>query len=67
MKAITKIYDYEILENNDENIIDYNKNNVILFYNHIKEFVKEEINKIEDSKILLSLLHSSNDDEGPYR
>lgn len=56
VKAITKIYDYEILENNDDNIIDYHKNNVILFYNHIKELIKEEINKIEDSKILLSLL-----------
>lgn len=56
VKAITKIYDYEILENNDDDIVDYYKNNVILFYNYIKELIKEEINKIEDSKILLSLL-----------
>lgn len=56
VKAITKIYNYEILENNDDDIVDYYKNNVILFYNYIKELIKEEINKIEDSKILLSLL-----------
>jgi hypothetical protein len=56
VKAITNIYNYDMLEEKPDNIDDYYENNTILFLNYQKELIKEELEKISDSKILLSLV-----------